>query len=316
MADLIEFGALYGCADDIGFTGDALQYSGLLPRLYAGAPANVIDAGGDKISLDDLDNAVATALRWRQTRNDPAVWFMGIRMKQVVEGLQTKVSMPIQGVVLGDGKIEMPAYYRRPIYETDYVSPASVSTSPAITATLKVDSNAAIPAGTYTYQMSSVTAFGEQAVGTASAGVAVDGTHTKVDLSWTADPAAKLYLIWRKLAAGAYYLVDIIPALTYDANGIVNGTKATYTDAKAAGISQVKPLLAGEEHIVLANVMPQRGGAFLGKIDDMGRPIDKLVSFVELARTKDSFDYFLKAYMALRLVYPNVVAEIRHCKLV
>jgi hypothetical protein len=50
-------------------------------------------------------------------------------------------------------------------------------------------------------------------------------------------------------------------------------------------------------------------------IDDMGRPVDRLFSFVELARVKDTFDYMLKGYLSLRLKHPNLVAMVRHVKL-
>jgi len=65
----------------------------------------------------------------------------------------------------------------------------------------------------------------------------------------------------------------------------------------------------------MVNYNPSRGAAFLGKIDDMGRPTDRLFSFVELARVKDTFDYMLKGYLSARLVYPNLLGMVRHAKL-
>lgn len=315
MADLMEFGALFGIADDIGFTGDAYQYSGILPRLFAYAPGNVIDAGGNKITLDDMDQAIAKAAGFRQVRNDPRVWIMGLRMKQVVDGLQTKVSLPLQDAILDDGKIVMPAYAGAPIYESDSVVPEGTTTSP--TATHAKAAGGALPDETYSYRIASVTMYGEQVAGTAGTDATTETTNNSVDMTWTADALALAYMIFRQVGGtGDYYLYDIIPALTYDAAGTVDGDVEAWSDEGAgSAISQVKALEAGEQQIVLVNARADRGGAYVGMVDDMGRQIGKLLSFVELARVKDSYDYMLKSYLAFKLVHPNVNAVIRHAKL-
>ncbi len=43
---------------------------------------------------------------------------------------------------------------------------------------------------------------------------------------------------------------------------------------------------------------------------DMGRATGRLMSFVELARVKDSYDYMIKAYLGVRVKYPNTCASI------
>jgi hypothetical protein len=314
MADLMEFGALYGTANDIGFTGDAYQYSGLLPRLFAYAPGNVIDAGGNKITLDDLDAAVAKAAGYRQVRNDPRFWIMGLRMKQVVDGLQAKVSLPLQEAVLDDGKIVMASYAGAPIYESDFVVPAGTSTSPALTSALA--SGGTLTDGSdFQHQIASVTMYGEQVASALSTARTAGTPNFSVDLSWTADANAKAYMIFRKTDTGDVQLIDIIPAKTYDSAGTVNGSVEAYTDDGSKSDIAIKPLAAGEENIVLVNARPQRGGSYVGMVDDMGRQVGKLLSFVELARVKDSYDYMLKSYLAFKLVYPNVNAVIRHAKL-
>jgi hypothetical protein len=312
MANLFEYGVMHGTADDIGFTGDALQYSGLLPRIFSFAPTNVIDAGGAKIATTMLDAAIAKVARHRQTRNDPRLFMMGLEMKQVVDGLQTKVQIPLTSVTLADGRIEMDAYGKTPIFETDYLVPDAETSSPDADAV--VAAGGSMADGDYYYQLASVTFYGEQAAGTASAKVTVAAGDKSADLSWTKDPNAVLYMVFRKAGAGDYQLLDIIPALTYDADDKVNGFVETYTDDGSKTPKAVKPLAAGEEQILVTNTNPVRGLAFVGKIDDMGRKIDRLVSFVELARVKDSFDYMLKAYLTARLVYPNLSAVIRHVK--
>lgn len=320
MGDLMEYGALFGISNDLtAFTGDAYQFTGVLPRLYADASVNVIDGGNAKITLDMLDQAMAAAIGHRQTRNDPGMWFMGMRMKQVVDGLQTKVQLPLQGVELADGKIVMAAYGGRPIFESDMVVPASTSTSPATTATKAA--GGALADATYTYQISSVTMYGEQVVGTESAGATTETTNNKVNLTWTADANARSYMIWRKTGAGAYGLLDIIPAKTYASDGTVNGSVEAYSDAGAkTPIAAVKPLLAGQQQIVFVNAHRQRGAEWLFVRED-GAPIVRaegkpnFLVFDELAKTKDTYDYMVKAYAALGIKHPNVHAVLRHVKL-
>lgn len=313
VADLMEYGVLFGTADDQSFTGDAYQYSGILPIIYKNAVGNVIDGGGVKVTLDMMDAALAKARVYRQLRNDPYLWMLGTRMKQVVDGLQTKVQLPLQSVSLADGKIVMAGYAGAPLLESEYLVPADTSTSPATTGV--VAAGGSLADGTYTYKISSVTMYGEQVAGTASANVVAATTNHTANLSWTADANAKLYMIWRNVAAGVFGLVDIINAKTYDAAGLVNGNRTTYSDdGTKTFISGVKPLATGEQIITLLNINPARGAAFAGMVDDMGNQIDRLISFVELARTKDSYDYFLKGYMTLRNVYANVHSVIRHVK--
>lgn len=313
MADLFEYGALFGTADDIGFTGDAYQYSGILPRIFSYAPGNVIDAGGDKISLDDLDAAIALIDQWREVKNDPQLFMMSVRMRQVVDGLQTRVQIPLTNVELGDGKIRMRAYDDRPIYESNYFKPAATTSSPTVDGAPAA--GGALPDASWTYRIASVTAYGEQVAGTASAADVTATTNNSVDLTWTADPLAYEYMIFRSQDGGAYQLLDIIPAFTYDSAGTVNGSVEAYSDEGAKTPKAIKPLEAGEQNILLLDTNPERGAAFVGLVDDMGDAVDQMVRFVELARTGDTYDYFLKSYLALRFVHPNLGAVIRHAKL-
>jgi hypothetical protein len=313
VSNLMEFGTLFGAANDITFTGDAYQYSGILPRLYKYAPQNVIQGGGAKVSLDMLDQAIAASASFRGVQNDPRAWFMGVRMKQVVDGLQTRVQIPLTQVELADGKLVMAAYGRAGILESNYVKPEGVSAIDNFTATAAAGGALSNPVA-YHYRIASVTMFGEQAAiaeATDTTGVG-EGT---IELAWDADPDAVQYMIFRATGTGDFGLIDIIPALTYDSAGTVNGTVETYTDAGArAEIAEVLPLEEGEEMIVLANLNPRRGVAHVGKIDDMGRPVDNLWSFVELARVKDTFDYMLRAFMTLRVIYPNLFSVIRNVR--
>lgn len=314
LSNVLEYGAMWGCAADVGFTGDAYQFSGLFPRIAAYAPANVIDAGGDKIALADLDAALEKVTGFRSVRIDPKLWLMSQGMRNVVDGLQTAVQLPLTSAELAEGKLVMASYGNAPILETDFVKPESSTSSPAVSAA-EFNGGGTLAATTYYYYLSSVLLTGEQLPGTVGS-VTTAGGGDAVDLTWTADPNALLYLVFRGTTTGVanVRLIDVIAAKTYDSAGTVNGTVASYRDVGKATISTIKPLSAGEENIFIVNTNPSRGAAFVGKIDDMGRAMDRMFSYVELARVKDTYDYMVKGYLAQRLVHPNLVGVIRHAK--
>jgi hypothetical protein len=314
MADLMEYGAIYGCAADLAkFTGDAYQFSGILPYIFQYAPENVIDGAGAKIALDHMDQVLAIVRKYRQVRNDPGLWFMGIRMKQVVDGLQTKVQLPLQSVQYADGKIEMAGYGGAGILETEYMVPGT--SSPTVTSALAAGGSFGDSIA-LTHKISSITAWGECIAGTAGTQRTTGSGNNKVNLTWTHDADAKLYLVWRQVATADFQLIDIIPALTYDADGTVNGTIEAYTDdGTKSAIAQVQPLATGEQTILYANINPNRGAAFMSKVDDMGRQLQNMIQYIELARVKDTYDFMLKSYLCLRMKYPNLFGCIRHVKL-
>ena len=314
MGNLLEFGAMFACSDEVGFTGDAYQYSGIFPRIAAYAPGNVIDGGGVKVTLATMDKALAKVGGYRQSRNDPKMWLMGLEMKQLVDGLQSRVQIPLTSTTLNDGQIIMDNYAKAPIFETDMLVPDPTGGSPSITAVAAA--GGALAAGTYTYRIASVTMFGEQVASGASANVVADATNKTANISFTADQNAKLYYIFRKVGAGDFQLVDIVPAVTYDGNGLATGFRNSYADTGAKTPVAVKPLEIGEQQIVLINRNPDRGVAFMGKVDDMGRQVGKIMTYVDLARVKDSFDYMLKSYLGFRIKYANTAASIiRHVKI-
>ncbi len=316
MADLLEFSIMFACSDELGFTGDAFQFSGIFPRLAAFSPANIVDCGSDKLTLSDLDGALGIMGKFRQSRNDPKMWLMSLGMKQVSDGLQTKIQIPLTSMDLADGKITMSSYGGAPILETDYVVPEAVSTSPADLA--GVNGAGGDVDVSVKYRIASVTAFGEQVAAAASGAVdcASAGGNQKVTLGWTPDDTAKLYLIFRQDGGtGKFNLIDIIPALKYDAAGTVNDTVDEYVDDGSHEPVAIHPLEAGEEQIILINRNQERGTTFLGKVDDMGRQTGRLMSYVELARVKDTYDYMIKSYLGCRIKYPNTAAVIlRHVK--
>jgi hypothetical protein len=210
----------------------------------------------------------------------------------------------------------MSNYGGAPILETDYVVPDVVSTSPAdLGGTNGAGGNVDV---SVKYRIASVTAYGEQVAAPASSAVdcASAGGNQKVTLTWTEDETAKLYMIFRQDGGtGKFKLLDIIPALTYDAAGTVNGNVKSYVDDGSKTLKEIYALEAGEEQIILINRNQERGTVFLGKVDDMGRQTGRLMSFVELARVKDTYDYMIKSYLGCRIKYPNTAAVIlRHVK--
>lgn len=314
MADLLEYSALFGCANDLApFAGDAYQTSGILPTIYNNAAAtNVIDGGGSKVSLDMLDSLLSVARAHRQTQRDEGLWLCSVRMKQTIDGLQTKVQLPLQTVELADGKLVMAGYAGAPILPTSNLVPGT--TSPACSAAIAAGGT--LPLGDYRYRISSVTMYGECIGGTQSATVTADSTNRLANLTWTADPNAVLYMIFRQPGAtGDFRLIDIIPAKTYASDGSISGNVESYSDdGSKSTIDRVNPLEADEQLIVYVNRDANRGANFLGLVDDMGRPTQNFTTFVELARVRDTYDYMIKAYFAMLIRYPNVHGVIRHVK--
>lgn len=318
MADTIEFAIMFGVSGDsaesLGFEGDSYQFTGILPTLYVNAIDNVIDGAGAKITLDMLDRAYQKANAFRGVRRDNKVWLMGQRMKQVVDGLQTRVQIPLKSMELFDGKITMGSYTGLPIFETDNLVPATTTTSPDATATK--GAGGSLADDEWFYMISSVTVYGEQIHGVEDSAT-TETTNNLVDVTWTADDAAHLYMIWRGTTTGAanMELLDIVAAHTYDAAGSLSGDVEAYEDDGTGSVIAIRPLVSGEQIIMLVNTDSRRGANFVGKIDDDGQAVDGLVKFVPLARVRDTFDYMLKSYLALKIVYPNLHSMVRHVKL-
>jgi len=317
LSDIIEWSTLYGTADDQGFTGDPYMYSGILASIYNNvASTNVIDGGGDKITLAELD-ALIDAIDYRGTDGDPKFFIMAGNMKQVVDGLQTQVQMNIESAELFDGKVTMGTYDGLPIFKTNMVKPATGATGVTdLAAAEGSDVSSGATNTEYGYRVSSITFEGEQ-VAVAEATVTPTADYD-VDLTWTADPDAYAYMIWREPATGGgHVLRDIIPAFTYDAAGTVNGSVESYNDAdfSAGSVNEnIQCLEAGEQIIILANASNRNGASYLGLVDSMGQQIESMVSYVPLARTKDSYDFMLKSYLCMKVVNPLLFAVLRHVK--
>lgn len=318
MSNTLEFGVMYGCSADKAFSGDAYQYDGLLTQIYLNAAeTNVIDGGGDKITLADLDTTIEAISDYRGVARDNKFFLMSTSMKNIIDGLQTKVQIPLRSMELFDGKLTMGSYNEIPIVKTSYLKPLATTTSPTPVLTAST-SGGTLSAQAYNYRISSVYLTGEQRGGSAATTAATVSTATgSVALAWTADASAKLYMIFRQDGgAGDYALIDIIAAKTYDSAGKVSGNVESYTDAGArARIEEVMPLETGEHMIILVDSNPERGAAIMTRADSAGQLQEQMFVYEELAKTKDSHDYMIKSYLGLRVVYPEMCAVLRHVKL-
>ena len=168
----------------------------------------------------------------------------------------------------------------------------------------------------YGYRVASVTFDGE-CVACAEATITPTANYSVV-LTWTADDDAYSYMIFRESASGGegHALVDIIAAKSYDSAGTVDGTIETWTDTDFTLLTsytgEVVATETGEHTILLANSSNRNGASYLGMIDSMGVSMENLLSYVPLARTKDSYDFMLKSYLAMKIVNPALFSVIRN----
>lgn len=315
VSDIIEWSTLYGVADDYDFTGDAYQFTGILPVIYSETPTHVFNGAGGKITLAMLDELI-DAIDYRGMDGDPKFFTMAGNMKTVVDGLQTKVQMLVSSAELFDGKFTMGTYDGLPIFKTNMVK-SGTSGVTGLGAADGGGSGTGALNEVYGYRVASVTFEGEQ-VAVAEATVTPTADH-EVDVTWTADADAYAYMIFREPTTGAagHKLVDIIPAKTYDSAGTVNGVVQLWVDTDfSVEIAEVEPLETGEQIILLSNASNRNGASYLGMVDSMGVAVDSMVSYVPLARTKDSYDFMLKSYLTMKIVNPALFAVLRNVKIV
>jgi len=247
---------------------------------------------------------------------DPKFFTMAGNMKTVVDGLQTKVQMLVSSAELFDGKFTMGTYDGLPIFKTNMVK-SGTSGVTGLGAADGGGSGTGALNEVYGYRVASVTFEGEQ-VAVAEETVTPTADH-EVDVTWTADADAYAYMIFREPTTGAagHKLVDIIPAKTYDSAGTVNGVVELWVDTDfSVEIAEVEPLETGEQIILLSNASNRNGASYLGMVDSMGVAVDSMVSYVPLARTKDSYDFMLKSYLTMKIVNPALFAVLRNVKIV
>ena len=332
MADLYEWSLLWACSDETvpGFTGDALQCTGLMNYIFGDATAaanNVIQpaTAGSQLILSDLDDMLDTAEGFRGVARDEKVFLCSRQMISRIGGLETMVYRVPEYVEFVPGG-PVAAYKHVPLVPSDFVS-ATEGTSPNVTA---ADSGGGVgpPTGEYYYRISSVTrSGGEQYAGGASN---VNAGGNIINLTWVADATAYLYYIWRGAVGGGssdhddLYLVDVIAAKTYDGNDLVNGTVAAWSDSAATAITTVHPLASGEQNVILMNLNGRRGSSLLHLPTELTEGVQvpaelsaevgdltMLFGMVELARTRSAWEYELEGYGAFQVPWPQLHAVLR-----
>lgn len=314
MAQAIEWAMMYG--NDV----DAYQFNGIDTYISENATAKkLISQGGSILNVDaalaltDLDAMIDNVSSYRGTAGDPMVFLASPQMISRVSGLQTKMSRESQMVEF-EGGFRMRTYRGIPLYPTSMTRPLATTTSPTVTATAAAGGSLAD--ATYYYAISSVTEAGEQLHGVIDDATTAT-TNNKVNLTWTADANAKLYKIFRGTTTGAdnLGLLAVIAAKTYNADGSVNTNVAAWSDdGSLTPNTAIQPLATGEETVWLLNLSPERGVKMLGKISQIGEPINQWMTYLPLAPRKSAFEYMIETFMAQQVPYPYLHAIARRAK--
>lgn len=300
---------------------DAYQPNGIFAEMLAHSVAKTaLTSGGNIYDIDaaftltHFDRMIDRARAHRMGRSDRYVALMSRDMISRVSALQTRVTRDVPTVSY-EGGFEMVSYRGVGLLPSDIVAPAGTTTSPAVTATKAAGGSLADDE--YFYYVSSVTMEGEQKPGTVDSET-TETTNNKVVLTWTADPNAKLYYIYRGLATGADNagLLAVIAAKTYDANGNVTANVATWTDdGTLTPNTAVRPLDAGET-IWLTNVDPgDRGIKMLGAVSPLGDPIDDFFTYTPLATINAAFRFMIEGFVAPKVPYPETLVVARRAAL-
>jgi hypothetical protein len=266
------------------------------------------------VTLSDLDTALDVAENYRGTQRDRKVFVMSNSMISKVSALQTLVQRNVPEVEF-EGGFRMATYRGVPLVPSSFTAPASTTTSPTPTATAS-SGGSLTDATTYYYRISSVTMYGEQLVGGEGSATAASPNLT-IDLSWTADSNAKLYKIWRGTSSGVanMQLLTVIAAKTYDSSGAVSGSVTSFSDdGSYTANSNITPLTTGGEVIFLVNLDERRGLTFKSLISELGEPVDNLLRYVELARTKSAYEYLIETFGAVQVPWAKLHYQIRGVK--
>lgn len=312
LADLIEYSLLWGD------TADTYQFNGIDKFIRGDSTAlanNVFDLNS-VVTLTDLDNMLDATEAFRGTNRDPKMFIASQQMISKITGLQTKIQRTVQEVDF-EGGFRMATYRGVPLVPSNFVRPAGTTTSPSLTGNATATAGGSLADGAKYYRLASVTMYGEQLIG-AEGTATTATTNNSVTLTWTADPAARLYRVYRGTTTGAdnLTLIATIPAKTYAADGSVSGNKTSFIDdGSYTATTQYVPLSAGEECVFLVNGNPERGSKIVGALSPIGEKVDSYITFTDLARVKSTFDYMIESFMALQVPYPSLHAVARRVRI-
>ena len=325
MRELIEFSLLWGVADDTGFTGDAYQYSGILPWIYNDDATNCVIDLDATIALTNLDAALdVTKFKYQNLVGGKWFFIASPQMISKIGALQTLVRMPVTKVEF-EGGVTMDSYRGVPIVSSGFVAPSATGAS--------VTSLAASPGGTgtvtnglYRYKVAAITLYGEQVASASASGTMT--SQAAMNLEWDTNANAKSYAIYRTNVGEAddddnYDLLDIIAGNTYTAAGAVStaGGNSTYTDAfTKTAKTTVHPLgtvsSTAEESLFLVYLDKLNGASLAILPPAMGDaygndPVRNLVRYNQLVESTSSFQFRLESFQALQIPDAKVCVAIR-----
>lgn len=314
MANLIEYGLMYG--NDV----DSYQFNGLDTYIAEDSTAQKsINNGGNILNVDGagslahLDAMIDQVETYRGTMNDQKIFIMTPQMISYVTGLQTRINREVQTVEF-EGGFRMSTYRDIPLYPSGFLRPLATTTSPTVTATAAAGGS--LVDDEWFYGISSVTSYGEQLMGTTDSATTAT-TNNSVDLTWTADPDANLYKIWRGTADGAdnMQLLTVIAAKTYNSDGEVTGSVEAWSDeGTLTPVAAIEPLATGEESVFLTNISEVNGLKMLGKINVMGESMNNWLTYIPLAPRKSALEYLVESFMSVQCAYPTLHAVARRIK--
>lgn len=316
-----EFLSIWGASDDtdIGFTGDAYQYSGIYPWILADAHStNVVDMD-TTVNLNTTLDAMldATMFKYQGLQGGKWLFMASPAMISKIGSLQTLIRRNVERVEF-EGGFTMDTYRGVPILPSGFVAPTSTSAS--VTGLSASAGGTGSTSGTYRWKVAAITLYGEQvASATAAATLSSNTTST---LTWTYNSSAKSYAIYRTEASDAddddnYDLIDIISAYSYSSGVPSINTSPSYADTfTKTAKTNVHPLGSGEECIFLA-YLDQNYGAALAVLPPLlgdalgGDPVKNLIRFQEITANTSSFQFRLESFHALQVPNASTCAVAR-----
>ena len=325
LADVLEFSSMYGFSTDLttyDLTGDAYQYTGLYGWLIEDAltnnvrDANSNAAAGATVTLSMLDKMYAQTIgKYRNFMRDPYIWLMSQDMNDKVSGLQTRVTRNSPSMTF-EGGFVMQTYKNIPILPSQFCAPGTTAAPTAFTAT--IGAGGALPVATYYYRIASITLYGEQAATAENSCISAGSPgNATANLAWTADANAKSYAIYRGVATGDNNLglLDIIPALTYNADGSLLSTVSTYADDYTiTATGAIQPLDLTEETVWLVNFGKTYGISRPVLIPTLGTPVDNLLRYAEIPVATDEYAYRIKGFHCVQVPRGESSCVLRRAK--
>jgi hypothetical protein len=307
MSNQAEFAILWGA------TADPYIPDGLDQIIVT----NIVDHNA-VVTLKLLDDLIDGATGFRGADKDPALFVASKGMVSKISGLQTLARREVQTVEY-EGGFRMTLYRGYPILETDYVKPSAQAPG---TLAAAIATGGALPNGVYRYQVAAVYENGEQRAA-AECNCTSGATEHIANLTWVADPLALLYKIYRSDVdggAGTAYLYTTIAGKTRDGDGKITGNVAAWSDTanltRPGGAASKRYQATGEENIFFVNLNPEdRGASVVSLIDPIGQAVDNLVTFIELGRTRASYDFLLESLMAVQVPWERLHAHARRVKI-